>query len=276
MSLSRLALTITMILAALSSAAQREVTPVESDDKKPAAPTLHYYDKHGDPLDKPVLFLSQLDTLQVTNASARPVYPKLHSLDFGINFFDGILLIAGQHYCNADVWASLSMWNWLFPTVEIGLGAAHNTPKPGNFTYKGKLAPYIKVGADYNFLYKSDPRYRVMLGLRVAYSTFSYDVTDITIDSPYWQESQQFSLTGLKSHAWWGEVLAGLRVNIWHSWSLGWTFRYHTLFGDPPGRIASPWFIPGYGSRSAKISATFSIIYTLPLRKPASASQITE
>ena len=251
----------------LSAAAQRNVTPVETDDKKPPTPTLHYYDKHGDPLPEPVLFLATLDTVTTTSNAARPIYPRLQSIDFGLNFFDGILVLAGQHYGGADIWASLSMWNWLFPTVEFGLGAARNSPKDKNFTYKGKLSPYLRIGADYNFLYKSNPRYRAVVGLRAGYSHFTYDVTDITIDSPYWDESQSLALTGQKSHAFWGEILAGLRVDIFKNLSLGWTIRYHTLFGHPSGSAGTPWYIPGYGSRTSPITATFSVIYTLPLHR---------
>ena len=144
-----------LILLPLSAAAQREVTPVESDDKKPRTPTLHYYDKHGNPLDEPVLFLATLDTVDTKKSSAAPVYPRLHALDFGVNFMDGILAIAGQKYGGADIWASLSMWNWLFPTVELGLAGAHNTPEGLNYTYKGSPAFYAKIGADYNFLYRA-------------------------------------------------------------------------------------------------------------------------
>ncbi|MBD5232018.1 MAG: hypothetical protein HDS66_07710 [Bacteroidales bacterium] len=255
-------LTVLLCCAALAAVAQRTVTPVETDDKKPEAPTLHYFDKHGDPLKEPVLFLSQLDTVQSVSAAAKPVYPRIYALDVGLNFFDGILAIAGQKHGGADVLASLSMWNWLFPTVEFGIGMAKNTPDPGNFTYKGKPSVYFKLGADYNFLYKSNPHYRVLVGLRAGYSPFSFDITDISMESPYWQEHQSLELLGNKSHAWWGEALAGLRVNIAGDWSLGWTFRYHFLFGKPKSAAGNPWYIPGYGTQSSPISATFSIIYT--------------
>lgn len=272
MILRHLLLCIVLLGCALAASAQRKVTPVESDDKKPATPTLHYYDKHGELLKEPVLFLAELDTVQNVSTAAKPVYPRLHALDFGLNFFDGILALAGQKHGGADVWASLSMWNWLLPTVEAGIGIADNTPKPGNFTYKGKPSMYFKIGADYNFLYKSNPHYRVMAGLRACYSPFSYDVREITIDSPYWGETEHLSLDGCKSHAFWGEVLAGLRVNIWKQWSLGWTFRYHFLFGSPKNDRANPWYIPGFGSRNSKIQVTFSLIYTLPFHKSAPAA----
>jgi len=267
----RLYVILLLFVSSLAAVAQRNVTPVESDDKKPAAPTLHYYDKHGNLLPEPVMFLAELDTVQNVTSAARPIYPTLSSLHIGLNFFDGILAIAGQKYGGFDIAASLSMWNWIFPTIEVGMGMANNTPAHGNFTYKGKPSPYFKLGLDYNFLYKSNPQYRVFLGLRACYSHFTFDITDISINSPYWQESSSFSLLDNSSHSFWGEVLAGLSVNIYKHWSLGWTFRYRTLFGTPTSANGEPWYIPGFGARTSHIAATFSVIYTIPLHTPAPA-----
>lgn len=258
-------LTLISVAISLCAVAQRTVTPVESDDKKPQSPTLHYYDKHGNPLDEPVLFLASLDTVQNTSNAARPVYPRLHAIDFGLNFADGILALAGQKYGGADLWASLSMWNWLFPTAEIGLGAAKNTPEGLNFTYKAPLSFYAKIGADYNFLYKSNPDYRVMIGARAGFSAFSYNISDITVNSPYWDQTALFSLPSQSAHALYGEVLAGLRVKIVRNFSLGWSFRYRFMFSCSDGKDSTPWYIPGYGPRNSHIGVSFSVIYTLPL-----------
>lgn len=250
----------------------REVTPVESDDKKPAGPVLHYYDKHGDPLDEPVLFLATLDTISGVKANARPVYPRLHDVEFGLNFADGILAIAGQKYGGADVWASLSMWNWLFPTVELGIGGAKDTPDAMNFTYKGSPAVYAKIGADYNFLYKSNPDYRLLLGLRAGFSHFSWSLTDVTIGDPYWGVNNSFSITGQSTTAAYGEILAGLRVRLFKEWSLGWSFRYRFIFSCKDADLSRPWYVPGYGSRDNHFGFTLSISYTIPLSNPSSES----
>ena len=66
----------------------QKITPVDNDPTKPRQPILHYYDKHGEPLDEPVLFLADLDT--VKQASPGPVYPLWESVSVGVNFFDGV------------------------------------------------------------------------------------------------------------------------------------------------------------------------------------------
>ncbi len=242
--------------------ARKKITPVENDDEKPRQPILHYYDKHGNPLEEPVLYLADLDT--VTKAKFRPVYPLLSDIDLGVNFFDAIMAAAGQKHQSLDVWASLPLYNWFVPVVELGVGIADNHPEEGNFRYKGKPSLYGKLGFNYNFLYKSSPDYQAFVGFRAGYSHFRYDITDITVNSPYWDQTNRFSITGQKASSFYGEALAGIKVKIWNRISMGWTFRYHFKFHTSEASGSSPWFIPGYGT-TGPITATFSVIYSLPV-----------
>lgn len=266
--MKRIALMIAASAATLLTFAQkRAVTPVDKDDKKPQAPTFHYYDKHGDPLDEPVLFLADLDTAK--NVSSRPVYPLLNGLSLGANFFDGIMKIAGQSYSSFDVWGALSLHNWVFPVVELGVGFADNHPEGANFRYVCKPSFYAKAGVNYNFLYKSNPDYQVFLGLRAGFSSFRYDVRDITISNGYWNQTSEFSLLNQHATSFYGEALAGLQVKIAGPVSLGWSVRYHFKLHTSNGSSSTPWFIPGYGAKSP-VTATFSVIYTLPLSRKVS------
>lgn len=252
------------VSADVSHPGRKVITPVESDDHKPEAPVLHYYDRHGNPLQQPVRFLTELDT--VKKVYSGPVYPLLNGVSVGFNFFDAILMAAGQKYGGFDIWADLSLHNWFFPVIEAGAGFASSTPQDGNFTYTGKPSFYAKIGLNYNFLYKSNPDYQVFLGLRGGFSHFRYDITDITINSPYWDQSNRFSLMDQKATALYGEVLGGIKVKIYKNFSMGWTFRYHFKFHTSGGSNSSPWYIPGYGA-SSPIAATFSLIYTIPFHR---------
>lgn len=251
------------LLGASGGHAQKKITPVDNDPTRPAQPTLHYYDKHGNPLEEPVLFLADLDT--VTKVKSGPVYPLLQSVSVGANFFDAVMKLAGQTYQSYDVWASLSLFNWIEPVVEFGVGFADNKPDEGNFHYKGKPSFYGKIGFNYNFLYKSNPDYQLYLGFRAGFSSFRYEITDITISSSYWDQTNHFSITDQKAHAFYGEVLAGIKVKIWKNISLGWNLRYKLKFSVSDGSNSTPWFIPGYGAK-AKLSGAFSVIYTLPFK----------
>lgn len=244
-----------------SITAQKKITPVDNDTEKPLQPTLHYYDKHGNPLDEPVLFLAELDT--VTNVRPGPVYPLLYSASLGFNFFDGVMLLAGQKHASFDLQASVSLHNWFEPLIECGIGYADNQPEQGNFRYKNKPSFYGKIGINYNFLYKSNPDYQVFLGLRGGFTSFSYDILDITINSGYWDQSNHFSILNQNSTALYGQVVAGLKVKIWKWFSLGWSLRYGFMIKSPTALNSNPWFIPGYGTNA--LSASFSLYYTLPI-----------
>lgn len=253
-----------IVFCVSSLCAQRRVTPVDVDDKKPTAPTLHYYDKHGNPLAEPVLFLTSLDTVPDDNQRSAPVYPAFGDISMGLNFFDAVMAIAGQKYGGIDLCADMSVYNWLFPAVELGIGYAHNTPSGGNFTYKGHPSVYAKLGVNYNFLYKSNPDHQLFVGFRAGFSRFGYDISNIDVTSSYWNQTARFSIDNQISTAFYGELLAGLKVKIYKAFSMGWTFRYHFMMHCSDGENAVPYYIPGYGKRTGHIGATFSIIYTLP------------
>lgn len=241
--------------------AQKKVTPVDNDPNKPAQPTLHYYDKHGDPLEEPVLFMAELDT--VTSSLPKPVYPLLYSASVGFNFFDGVLCLLGQKHSSYDIQASVSLHNWFEPALEFGIGFANNKPLTSNFRYKSKPSFYGKIGANYNFMYKSNPDYQVYLGLRFGYSSYKYEITDVTINSDYWGQTNNFTIPNQHASAFYGQALAGIKVKIWKWFSLGWSLRYGFKMKQKLPENSRPWFIPGYGTGA--LSATFSVIYTLPI-----------
>lgn len=196
-------------------------------------------------------------------------YPTLTDVSFSLNFIEPVLMAFGQDYASTDVGATLNMWNRLQPVATLGLGWAKSMPDDMNFTYKGKPSLYFKVGANYNFLFKKSPDYQLLLGLRLGYSSFNYDITDVTYNNSYWNEHTTLSITGQKSHALWGEAGAGLKVKLWHRLSMGWMIRYQGVFSYGKNEQSRPWFIPGYGLRKKSLGVAVSISYTLPLyREP--------
>ena len=199
-------------------------------------------------------------------------YPLLTDFAVGLNFAEPLFMAFGQTYASADVNATLNMWNRLQPTIELGLGWAKSTPDDMNFTYRGKPSPYFKVGANYNFLFKNSPDYQAFLGVRLGYSTFTYDVTDILYTNSYWGEDLSSDISGERSHALWGEAGAGLRVKVSGPISMGWMIRYHGLFNYGKNIHSRPWFIPGYGPRNSSLGFSLSIYYVLPLHRDKGTS----
>jgi hypothetical protein len=190
-------------------------------------------------------------------------YPRITDITLGLNFIDAVLVAMGQDYGSIDVNATLNMWNRLQPVVELGVGWARSTPEDRNFTYRGKLSPFARLGVNYNFMFKSEPAYQALLGARVGASTFTYDITDISYRNNYWGETTTFDITGERSNAVWAELLAGMRVHIWRQWSLGWQLKWRSVLHYKANANSHPWFIPGFGPRKQRIGFGFNVYYTL-------------
>ena len=203
-------------------------------------------------------------------------YPLLTDLSVGMNLIEPLFMAFGQTYASVDVNATLNMWNRIQPTLELGLGWAKSTPDDMNFTYHGKPSPYAKVGANYNFLFKNSPDYQALLGIRLGYSNFGYDITDVAYRSSYWDEYINYDIRGERSHALWGEACVGLKVKLFDRLSMGWMIRYHGIFNYGKSANSKPWFIPGYGPRNSSLGLSLSISYTLPLHRAAADITTTE
>lgn len=248
-----------IMLLGTSKISAQDITPVDIDTKKPEQPRLHYYDKHGEKLEEPVYFLTDLDTVQ--NASPKSPWPLFNGVTVGVNFFDAVMLIAGQSYASFDASAAVSLHNWFFPTVEAGIGYCKNSEEGSEMVYRTKISPYVKAGIDYNFLYKSSPDYMAGLGIRFGWSHPQYEITGASVSSDYWGEKENFSIRNQSVNAWFGEALATVKVKLWKALSMGWSIRYRFKVKIPDAPDSTPWYIPGYGGGSP-LTATFSLMYT--------------
>jgi len=262
----RLCATVFILMSLLACFAQSNkgtITPVDSDDEAPQKPVLHYYDKHGEKLETPVLYLAELDT--VTSSKPSSPYPLLNGYTFGVNFGDAILSLIGQKHYSFDISAMMSFHNWFFPVVEAGIGWGSHTETGDLYKVKAKPSFYGKIGMNYNFLYKSKPDYMAFLGVRFGFSAHKWDVTDIkppstipdtensgevadpevaarnVVTDPNATELLNQSCTSI-----YGEVLAGLKVKVAGPFSLGWNVHYR--IGLHNSKKMDPWFVPGYGT----------------------------
>ena len=220
------------------------ITPVESDDEAPPQPTLHYYDKHGEKLETPVLYLAELDT--ASTVRPKSPYPLYNGVTVGVNFADAIMKIAGQKHMSYDLSAMVSLHNWFFPVLEAGIGWGNYSDN--NDLYKVKAYPtmYGKVGINYNFLYKSNPDYMAYLGLRFGVAQCKWDKTDIRYTNEEGETVYSPNEMNQRCTSTYGEVLAGLKVKIVGEFSLGWNVRYRLGLHSSGGM--SPWFVPGFGT----------------------------
>ncbi len=194
-------------------------------------------------------------------------YPLFHSASAGIDIWDPLMRAFGQHYGLIGAWAEVSLYNRYNPVFEFGLGQAKNTPSGNNFTYSSPMSVYFKLGMNYNFLYNSNPDYLFYAGVRYGFSPFSYTIDNITVDNSYWGENTSFAIPTQHTTVGWFEFMLGLRVKLWGPISAGWSFKYRSILHESTSKHGQPWYIPGFGSRSASVSGSFSVSYTFSLDK---------
>lgn len=293
-------LIVTLILLSLTASAatmaQRRITPVNTPDKtrvtkdadeakrKKTESTIppsviHYHDPDGSTILIDTLTGKEyIDSTAIADAEKVKgrIYPKLFAVTAGIDIWDPVMRCLGQHYGGASIWGELSLHNWIKPIVEIGFGSANNTPDGNNFTYKSGMAPFFKLGVNYNFYYNSNPDYQLMAGLRYGTTRFSYEISQADYNNSYWGENMVFSIPKQTSTAGYGELSLGIKVLIWRNISMGWTLKYHFLLHESAATYGKPWYIPGYGSRNGALTGGFSIMYTIPLNSKKAESVDSE
>ncbi len=265
---------------ALSAAAQRRITPVDNPDKKRGAPVVpEAVDTVAGGRPASVVETTDLaghtvlvDTISgeeyrdtILTTAPKLIYPRFDAVTVGVNVWDPLMRCFGQKYGLIGFWGELSLHNWIKPAVEIGLGSANYTPDDGNYTYKSSIAPYFKIGLNYNFLYNSNPDYSVYAGLRYGVSNFSYEVTDVTMNQGYWDENVSFDIPSQRATVGYFEAMVGIRVKVLGNVSLGWVLKVHRIAHGGKGEYGEPWYVPGYGAKSSLFNASFSVSYTLPL-----------
>ena len=275
MTMNRLLLCIVATLLATQPllAQQRRVSPVtKSNNRTMTSTELAAKQKElaakgfvilGDSIVSDSIAMIESDSIR----ARRMQYPKYTSLIVGVNLWDPLMRMLGQSYGGIDFSAELSMWNRFHPIAELGIGWANNTPEDMNFTYKGKPSLYAKIGLNYNLKYNNSPAYVALLGFRLGYSSFGYDIEDISVVNSYWDQAQELEILDQKSHALWWELVLSLKIKLWGNISAGWAVRYHKVTSYKKNDNSTPWYIPGYGNRESNITGSLSLYYTIPIGK---------
>ncbi len=168
-----------------------------------------------------------------------------------------------RHY---EVSIETSLWNRFIPVVEMGYAEADALQESNAIHYTSK-APYVRIGCDYNMMYKKThlPGY-LFLGLRVGYSSFSYDVESPDMTDPVWGVTTPCKFLDNKCKAAWTECVAGLRTVLVKNVAMTLSVRYKNKMKVTQLVNTEPWFIPGYGKGTS--SSSFGIVYSLSYKLP--------
>lgn len=283
MRLSRLILTLLCCLVCCGMSAQRRVTPVKAGSKNLVG--VNENKQPGDSIDRSRLVSvtddrgnkvlvdtvtgkEVPDTVAVDGVTQgrvpKMINPLLFSASVGVDLWDPLMRIFGQSYGMVGFSAEINLHNRYIPVVEVGLGNASSTPSNQNYTYHVGLSPYFRIGANYNFLYNSNPDYQFVAGIRYGWSRFSYQLRDVLITDGYWGQQETVDFPSQTSSVSYINVLFGLRVKIWKPISMGWNVRFRAILHETEQPGGQPWYIPGYGARNG-ITGSFSVFYTFSL-----------
>lgn len=200
-----------------------------------------------------VYFLSSLlllTTLAVSaqgKPAAQDTIPLYQGINLKIDIGNSIYELATTSARNQSYEALLNvdLKHKYFPTIEAGFAKAATTLNSGaHYTGNGFFG---RIGSDFNAMKKSDSNNLLLIGLRVgtAFQHFSTDGLSITDD--YWQTQQAVTYSNQFRVDAWGEVTAGVQVQIVKGLHMGFYLREKILMTRGKERQLFAYYIPGFG-----------------------------
>lgn len=203
------------------------------------------------------------------------LHPKFNGITLGADIFTPVANLVGQKFGNYEMSIDAGFYNRFFPIYEFGISYANEQPDGGNYRYKVYPSFYNRIGMNYNILYNKDIPGMFYVGLRYGFSFANYELTDITVSSPYWEVTKNgLSIPKSTSVAHWGELLLGLQVKLYKGLMMGWSVRYKLLFADSNKGDAKQWIIPGFGKSNSPLGVGFTINYRFSPKAKDKPTQI--
>lgn len=188
----------------------------------------------------------------------------------GITFQADIASLVGSFLSKGETYSTeggvqIDINNKFYPIVELGFGGA-NKLSADNIGFKTN-GLFGRIGVDINLLKKkkdAKPSNNLFLaGARIGVTSFSYDVTNVSITDNYWGGTEIFNYQNQSATKVWFEIVAGVRVEVFKNIYMGWTVRNKNLLNqDKEGKLSS-WYVPGFGINA---SGNWGISYTLGYR----------
>lgn len=179
----------------------------------------------------------------VDKPKAGPV-ALFQGMNVGVEFGGGVKrLISDNWSTSANL--DLNIKNKLLPTVEIGRAHLEQTGETGiGFSTTGT---FFKIGFNKPLVYSVSGRDVFYAGLHYGFSSFNYDLTNLSFSGGYWGEPNRTSIVGESANAGWLDAVAGVRVQVLGPISLGWSIHYRSVLHVSNGNNSVPQYIPGYG-----------------------------
>lgn len=218
-------------------------------------------------------FISIMLWFCIYSVNAQNQNPKDTLKSNTVDFIDGIrleldvvpvvttLLSKGETYSFEGA-VQTKIFQKYFPVAEFGFaGAKKLSTENVNFNTNGV---FFRIGNDFSVMKQKEGSNKqnnlFLIGGRLGFSSFNYDLNNIIVRDDYWNESKTYNFSNLKSTKLWFEIAASVRVEIIKNIYMGWTIRNkRMLTNDADGKI-SPWYVPGFGVNS---TSSWGVNYAL-------------
>ena len=141
-----------------------------------------------------------------------------------------------------------------YPVAEFGYSQADLAASSGEFSGKGG---FFRVGLDLSMLKKRNPRNMLLIGLRIGTAVQGCSTRGVIIGNDYWGYNTVDYNNRVRGDVW-GEVCAGVQVQVYKFFHMGWYFRYKVLFSRGKTGSLTAYYIPGYGYKD---DSSFSFNY---------------
>lgn len=132
-----------------------------------------------------------------------------------------------------------------FPTLELGYAHAFDRQAAGG-TFTG-MGGFARIGLDIAPMKKGNDNNLLLVGLRVGTALQDYSMHGVTVADPYWQTMDKQDYNHLFRCDAWGEVVAGVQVQIHKGLHMGWFVRMKILMTRGKNGALTAYYIPGYG-----------------------------
>ena len=159
-----------------------------------------------------------------------------------LDILNPVLELARSNWNTFDVEAAVNvrLKNRFFPTFEFGYAGQFLQEKKASTPVYNGQGEFVRLGLDINPLRKHPEQRSVLLiGVRAGSG---------------WQKLESSVSAANLQGKWiadaWGEVIAGVQVDIVKGFNMGWAVRMKFLFTERAhGDATIPYYIPGYGYR---------------------------
>ena len=137
--------------------------------------------------------------------------------------------------------------NRFYPTLELGYAFAECGADGSQHKGHGGFA---RLGMDLAIVKKGATDNNLLIGLRCGGAYQNYDLTNVHIQSDYWQ-TNPIDFYNQTRFDCWGEVVVGCQVYLWKGLNMGWYGRVKLLFtrNVAEGEVL-PYYVPGLGFRN--------------------------